>query len=159
MRHRSRPFRNVQQRTSRSGGRQRGLTLYEVILSLAILLPAMVVLTQGISTGSRAAVQARLQTDAILRCDSLLSEVIVGARPLTSVSQMSFDDGAEGWTWSMDVASSALHPDMLTIAVTVEHADMSGMTNASWSLTRTIRDPALFGAAIDASMDSTGVLP
>ena len=39
-----------------------GLTLYEVILSIAILLPALVVLGHSIDTGTRAALQAQRQS-------------------------------------------------------------------------------------------------
>jgi general secretion pathway protein I len=139
---------------------QRGITLYEVILALAILLPALVVITQGIATATRAAVTSRLRTEAIFRCDSIVSEVAAGARPIGGVSRSAAEDGAPGWWWSMELLGGP-HPDTLQVSVTVEHEDSTGAVNASWTLNRLIRDPQLFldAAAMAGSTsaaDSTG---
>lgn len=133
-----------------------GITLYEVMISLAILLPALVVITQGITIATRAAVTSRLRTEAIFRCDSIVSEVTAGARPIQSVSRSVAEDGAMGWYWSMELAGGP-HPDVLQVLVTVEHEDSTGAVNASWSLTRLIRDPQLFleAAAIAGSTEAT----
>ena len=124
-----------------------GLTLYEVILSLAILLPSLVVLGQMISQGTRAAVQSRLQTQAVLRCETVLSEVLAGIWPMQPAEGVAFEDAAPGWTWNLLVTAGP-HPDLLALQVTVEHADTLGTVNASYSLTRLVRDPQLY---IDAA--------
>lgn len=126
---------------------RRGLTLYEVILAVAIFLPALAALGQGISTGLRAGVQARLQTQAVLRCDSILSEVVAGVRPLQPVAGAAFDDAAVGWSWSLDVLAGP-HPHLFEVQVTAVHVDEGGLTNASYTVTRYVRDPQLF---IDAA--------
>ncbi|MCC7425135.1 MAG: hypothetical protein IT428_33110 [Planctomycetaceae bacterium] len=142
---------------TRRGASHRGITLYEVILALAILLPALVVITQGITTATRAAVTSRLRTEAIFRCDSIVSEVVSGARPIQGVSRSAAEDGAAGWWWSMELLGGP-HPDTLQISVTVEHEDSTGAVNASWTLNRLIRDPQLFldAAAMAGSTSAAG---
>ena len=63
----------------RRSSRRSGLTLYEVVLSLVILAGSMTALAELIGTGRRAAVQSKLRTQAVLLCQSKLSEVVSGA--------------------------------------------------------------------------------
>lgn len=117
-----------------------GLTLYEVLISLAIFLPALAVLGQAVSHGGRAAVQAQLQTEAILRCDSVMDEVVAGIQPLTPSSGNLFPDGAPNWTWSLEVLEGPL-PGLLEIQVIVSHTDSKEQVNSSSIRTRLMRDP------------------
>lgn len=130
--------------------RPRGVTLYEVLLALAIFLPAMVVLGECLSQGSRAALRSQLQTEAIIRCESVLAELIAGVRPLQAATGLPFEDGAPGWTWSAEILPGP-HPDLLLVEVTVEHLNMADEINASWSINRLVRDPQLF---LDAAAQS-----
>ncbi len=118
-----------------------GLTLLEVLISLAIFLGSLTALSQLIGIGSRAAVQAQLRTQAILKCQSKLSEVIAGAQPLESVTQASFED-EENWKWSLDVQPGA-YDNMLQLTVTVQYAGTGDIVTSSYRLTRQIRDPAM----------------
>src|SRR2546425_7335081 len=47
----------------------RGLTLLEVLLSLALFLGALAVISQLWYSGVRASVQSQLRTQAVLRCE------------------------------------------------------------------------------------------
>lgn len=128
-----------------------GLTLYEVLLAIAIFFPALAVLGQGIATGSRAGVQARLQSQAILRCESALAEVVSGASPMQSSTGMAFPDGAAGWSWDLEVLAGP-HLHLLELQVTANYLSESGMNTASYTLTRYVRDPQLYidAAALEA---------
>ncbi len=132
---------------------RRGLTLFEVVLSLGIFLGALAAVGQLISSGSRAAVQAQLRTQAILRCESKLAEVLAGVETIETVAEMPFDDQADGWTWSLDVAEGP-HADLLELEVTVAHTGQNRLGNVSYTLKRYVRDPQLFlDAAIDESLE------
>lgn len=133
----------------------RGVTLYEVMVSMAILLPALTVLGQAIVNGGRAAVQAQFQTEAVLRADSLMSELIAGAQPLSANSGSLFPDSAVGWTWSLEI-NDGPYPGLLELDVTVVHQDSSGRINATANLTRLLRDPQVIAdmAAQQAELEA-----
>lgn len=136
----------------RLGQSRRGLTLYEVILAVAIFFPALVVLGQGIATGSRAGIQARLQTQAVLRAESVLAEVLAGVWPMESAAGMAFDDAAPGWTWDLEVLAGP-HLHLLELQVTANYLSESGTTTTSCTLSRYVRDPQLYidAAALQAA--------
>lgn len=133
---------------------RRGLTLYEVLLALVILLGSTVVIGQIISTGSRAAVQAQLQSEAILRCQTKLSEVVAGIEPLQSVSGQPFQDAGPEWSWSLQFGTGP-HIDLLDLEVTVAHTDPATQQVVSQSLRRYLRDPQVF---LDATAAEDAVL-
>ena len=60
------------------------LSLFEVIVSLAILMGSIAAIGQLISSGVRASVQGRLQTQAIIRCESKMAEVVAGITSMRS---------------------------------------------------------------------------
>ena len=99
---------------------RRGLTLFEVVISLGILLGALAAVSQLISIGSRAAVQSQVRTQAILRCESKLSEILASAEMMQAVEDMPFEDQEPGWAWSLYVAEGP-HIDLLELEVTVTH--------------------------------------
>ena len=86
-----------------------GLTLLEIVLALAIFCGSMVALAQLASNGSRAAVHARLKTQATIRCEAVLNEVLAGIHPMQSTSGAQFPDNVK-WSWSMVVTPSS-HPE------------------------------------------------
>ncbi len=134
--------------------RRRGLTLLEVLLSLGLFLGALAALSQLWYGGVRAAVQARLSTQAILRCESKLNEVVAGAVPLTSTNDTAFDDDAS-WTWSLQVESGTHHADALSVIVTVKHPGQGGLSSNEYQLRRLIRDPLVWTAAQQATTEET----
>ena len=125
-----------------------GISLFEVLLALSIFLAAIVTLTQLSETGMRAAVQARLQTHAILRCESKLAEIATGVEPLEDASEQPFPDD-EKWTWSLESAAGP-HADLLLVTITVDYVGETDLASAGFSLSRLIRDPAVFAAAAEA---------
>lgn len=127
-----------------------GLTLYEVVLSLAILVGAMAVLSGLIATGSRAASQSRLRTEAMLLCQAKLAEVVAGVEPMTPVSGAPFVAAPAEWRWDLQVLPGP-HADLLELQVSVSHLAGDNSVDAQVSLVRLIRDPQLFEQAASAS--------
>jgi type II secretion system protein I len=127
-----------------------GFTLYEVILALGILLASVTVLSKLIATGSRAGTRAQLQTQAMLLCQSKLSEVVAGVEPLTAANNVPFDATAPGWTWSLLVAAGP-HEDLLQVQVSVRLPGENQSNRAEAALHRWIRNPQLFEEAAAAA--------
>ena len=119
-----------------------GLTLLEILLALAIFFGSLVVLSQMAWNGNRAAVQARLKTQAIIRCEAKLAEVLAGVETMQPKSRVPFPDNAS-WTWSLSISETA-YPDLLQLDVMVSHAGNSKLANVEFNLRRWMRDPALF---------------
>ena len=131
-----------------------GLTLYEVVLALAILLGALAVLGQIISTGTRAAVQARLETQALLYCQTKLSEVVAGIEPLQIVNGAAIEDAPsnENWTWSLEYAAGP-HADLIEFEVSVSHLNSANQMDVKRSLSRYMRNPQIYVKAADQAAE------
>ncbi|QDT37946.1 hypothetical protein [Stratiformator vulcanicus] len=98
-----------------------GLTLYEVVLALAIFIAALAAISQILNVGARSASVSRLRSEAIVRCDSKIAEVVAGVVPMQSVSSIPFEDDLEGrWTWSLELLAGP-HPGLQEAVVTVEY--------------------------------------
>ncbi len=132
---------------------RRGLTLLEVLLSLGLFLGALAALSQLWYGGVRASVQARLATQAILRCESKLNEVVAGAVPLQSTSDAPFEDDST-WTWSLQVQSGP-HLDVMLVVVNVSHPGQGGLSASSHQLSRLIRDPQVWTNAQQTTTTGT----
>jgi len=124
---------------------KRGFTLYEVVLALVIFSASMLALGQLISVGTRAAIQSRFQTRAVLLCESKLAEVIAGAETLDNVNGASFETEDETWSWDVSIGSSAF-PDVLLVQVTVNHIATNENSNVSYTLSRLVRDASVYAA-------------
>ncbi len=119
-----------------------GLTLLEIVLSLAIFFGALAILSQLSWNGARAGIQARLKTQAIIRCEAKLAEVLAGAETLSPKSRVPFPDNA-AWNYSVTIAETQF-PDLLQIDVTVSHSGGTKLANSDFTLRRWMRDPSLF---------------
>jgi len=134
--------------------RRSGMTLYEVVLSLAIFAGALAALGPLANTGSKAAVRARLETQAVLRSESKLAEVLAGIEPLQDVVGGTFEDEAVGWTWNLAV-NPGPRDDLLFLEVSAVHTTAGGSQDASHTIFRMFRDPG-FVADTGSDSDSTG---
>lgn len=107
---------------------------------------------QLLNTGQQAEVSARLQSEAVLRCDSKMAEIVAGIeKPVSSSDGTFLDDEIGSWKWSADVANGTA-TSLLKITVTVEHRPDGKNPNAAFTLTRYMRHPRLF---IDAALSAT----
>ncbi len=128
-----------------------GLSLYEVVLSIAIFLIAMVGISQLISIGSDSAVSAKLQTEAAMHCETKLNEVIAGAIDMETVSAQPLSEDDPTWLWSLTANTDEPVEGMVDLTVTVTHYNNQDKANASFTLRRLVRDPQVF---IDAAADA-----
>jgi hypothetical protein len=124
---------------------RRGLSLFEVIIALAIFMGAICAIGELVSNGVRGAVQARLQTQAVLRAETRLGEVVAGIAPLHGATSGTFTDDPS-WSWSV-VVTTGPHPGLYIVDVTATHASATHAGNQSYSLRRLVRDPQV---ALDA---------
>ncbi len=132
----------MRQRTKQFVIKKRGITLFEVVLALAIFLGAVAVIGQVLQNGSRAATQAQLSSDAVIRCERRMNEVLAGVLPLSSEQKAPFEDDPN-WQWSLNVVDSGI-PYLLETEMVVEHLDSGGRINNTFRLTRLMRDPQIY---------------
>jgi type II secretion system protein I len=118
-----------------------GLTLFEVLLALAIFMGAMVVLGQLLSTGVRGALRAKLETEAIFRAESKLGEITAGALPFEAVSSQEEVDSDE-WRYSVAIEQGP-SDQLFVVTVTSTHPGRTTSSDVSYSLSRLVRDPQL----------------
>lgn len=119
-----------------------GLTLFELLLALAIFLTSLAALAQLLASGSRAAAQSQLQTEAILRCESKLGELVSGITAIKPVSSQTFEDDPN-WAWRLTVTDGPW-PNLQLVELQVSHTGRSSLGNSSYTLRRYVRDPTLF---------------
>jgi uncharacterized membrane protein YgcG len=121
-----------------------GLSLFEVIIALAIFMASIAAIGQLVSSGVRAAVQARLQSQAVLRAETKMAEVVAGITSLHGASGTFSDD--TNWSWAA-ASTQSQHEGLYLVEVTVSHAGATTAAKQSFTLRRLIRDPQI---ALDA---------
>ena len=119
-----------------------GLTLLEIVLSLALFSIAAAALSQLAWNGSRATVQARLKTQATIRCEAKLNEILAGVEQMASKSNVPFPDDTH-WTWSQVVTPSS-HAELVQLDVTVSHRSKSRLASIDVTLRRWAREPVSY---------------
>ena len=95
-----------------------------------------------------------MQTQAVLRCESKLSELVAAFETLQATEETTFEDDPL-WNWSVEFLESP-HVDLLSIEVRVTHENsVTGDVNAEYAIQRLIRDPQLYldAAAEEAAAD------
>jgi general secretion pathway protein I len=122
----------------------RGITLYEVVIALAIFSGALVALFEALSTATRAAMQARMQSQAVLLAETKMAEIVAGVQPANSSGESSFTDpGLEGWSYAISV-SPASHTGLNQVQVTVTCRQAPSSVDASFTMARLLRDQQAF---------------
>jgi Tfp pilus assembly protein PilV len=135
-------------------GSPSGLSLFEVVIALAIFACSMAAIGHLISTGVRGAVRSRLESQAIMRSESKMAEVAAGIIPLQNASGTFPDDAA--WNWSMSV-SAGQYADLYVVEVTTTHPSTTTVGKMSYSLRRLVRDPQLEMLAYQKLLDNPPV--
>lgn len=128
----------LQQRLSRRYSRTRGgLTLLEVLVSLAILGGVVAAIGPLTSNALRAAVRAEGETEAAVRCQSQLDAILSGVLPMQATAPTVWPDDPR-WSWSVDlVPHSTPMLSLLTVIVQREDAERSGVRCVLQRLMRT----------------------
>ena len=86
--------------------RRSGLSLLEVLLSLAIFLLSLIALGQLVSFGSERARDVQYLSIASVKAQSKLNEVIAGSLPMNGTGETTFDDDTD-WSWSLTADADA----------------------------------------------------
>jgi Tfp pilus assembly protein PilV len=119
-----------------------GLSLLEVLLSLAIFLLSLVALGQLVSFGSDRARDVQYLSIASVKAQSKMNEVIAGAVSLTGVGETAFDDDQD-WSWSM-TADTDNPPSLFRVTVTVSRQRPDG-SKFEFKLNQLVLDPTQRG--------------
>ena len=126
------------QRTrNRSRSYREGITLLEIVLSLALIAIAMTLLAQLVSIGNHAAQYARDTSKAQLYCESVMAEVVAGLLPADAVALTPFEVDPN-WAYSIDVGTTTSET---LIAVRVTAQNVGTVRVASFSLTQWLPAP------------------
>lgn len=119
--------------------RRRGLSLLEVIVAIAILGGALVVISNLIYIGSKAASNVRWTSEAQILCDTKMAELSAGVIPLQS-NGLTLIQESPIWAYSVDIGSTNVN-GLLSATVTVQQADATGGTPMQFTLMRWLPDP------------------
>ena len=119
-----------------------GLTLLEVLVSTAILVASVTAIMHVLNIGHNLRLNAVLDAEAILRCESMMGELLAGIRPMESSAAETFEDDTK-WAWTANISDHG-STSLLQVEVVVEHTASGDLENSSWSLRRYVRDPMIF---------------
>ncbi len=148
---------------------ERGFTLLEVMLALAILVGAITVLGEFGRMGLRSAKTSRDLTCAELLCESVMDEISAGILTPDPVQGASVEDPVQGtpvgdtetddvapWIYSID--SETIDEDgLLAVTVTVAQDLPAAQRPVSFSMVRWMIDPSLeLAGAAAASGSASG---
>lgn len=126
-----------------------GVSLIEVVISVAIFLASLTAIMSLLDTGSQARLSVQLDAEAALRAESLMGEYLSGMRDMVATSEQPFENDADsGWTFTTTVEPSD-GESLLKLTVVVVHTANGSEVNSSFRLMRLCRDPQLF---LDAAM-------
>ena len=123
-------------RAKRRRERRRGLSLLEVILSIAILGTSMAIIGQVFFAGYRSAVKARDLSDATILCDSVMAELAAGSIDFQSTSAATIPN-IPGWEYSVETVES----DVSGLLLTTVAVSRTGSSAVSMSIVRMLPDP------------------
>lgn len=136
----------MRHRTEQFEFRRQGITLFEVVLALAIFLGATAVIGQILQNGGRAATRAQQTSEAAMRCERRMNELLAGVLPLTAAQKVPFEDNSN-WIWSVNIVDTSVIA-LLEAEVVVEYVNNRGMTETTFRLNRLLRDPQIYEDAL-----------
>lgn len=133
-----------------------GLSLLEVIISVSIFLGSLTAILHLLSVGQQSEMMTRLQTEAVMRCEAKMAEVVSGVQELGAITDESFDESqateadtlSGEWTWSLESADTGT-TGLLQITLTTKYSTGGDAPAAMFTLVRYMRDPQIF---LDAAM-------
>lgn len=104
--------------------RHRGVTLFEVLIALAIFVGSFAAIGHLMSMGLRASQHTRWQSQAVIRCETLASELLLGRELKVGSSAGQFPDNLQ-WKWRTNIQKQG---HLLHVKVTTFHASGSQHT-------------------------------
>jgi type II secretion system protein I len=128
---------------------RRGLSLLEVVVSMAILLFSIVGLTHLINMGTDRALDVQQQSTGTMLAQRKLAEVMVGATPMGSTGFTSFEDeGMDEWQWKLDATQNSVN-GLWNVQVTVKLETSGGRPGMEIEIGQMVLDPTLRGSSLD----------
>ncbi len=121
--------------------RREGVSLLEMILSIAILAGAVAILGELVRIGTRAGSGARDLTEAQLICESIVSEIVCGAAEPESISRAEIPTD-EDWLYTIWLGATEAE-GLVELRVTVEQNLPVRKRPRKFTLVRWIADPGL----------------
>lgn len=125
-------------------GERRGLTLFEVVIALAIFLIALVPIWHLVSMGGERALDVQQQAQASMLCQAKLDGVKCGADPLNGSGTV--DIGNLTWTYAIDSTPTEV-TNLYQVRVSVKY-DRGDGSSIEAVLNQLILDPAFRGSTI-----------
>jgi hypothetical protein len=132
--------------------RRPGLSLLEVILSLAILIMALSAIGLLLDLGSEHARKVRLNNTAVRLAQSKLAEVEAGIVSFDTTGPEAFTDSDAGWTWTMTAESQGANLYLVTVTVSRD----SGGKPFNFRVAQMMLDPSVRGSAAKQSRPTSG---
>lgn len=120
---------------------RRGLSLMEVMLSIAILGAALATIGELVRVGALTAANSRDQTKAQLIAETKISEIASGLYPMSAVTQTQYEFDPE---WLFSVQITQIDQEGLTaVTVLVEQNAPPAQRPTQYALTRWVREADL----------------
>jgi len=128
---------------------RQGFSLLEIVLALAILAGSLAALGEVMRLSDQNAEKARDETQAELLANSVMSEIISGARTLDNVNNATFDMSAEPpWNYSIEVTQTE-YSELVSVHICVIQQLASELQPARCDLVRWF--PATSSTSTDTS--------
>lgn len=132
--------------------RRAGFTLLEVILSLAILVGSLAVISKIVDIAARNALYAEYHSRAIELAEARIEDVLSGSVPLTVTGVQVCEEDPD-WQWELQVADAAL-PGLKLIYVRVSPAPGGALADlrepVDCELVRYMLDPEYLASVEEA---------
>lgn len=120
---------------------KRGFSLLEVILALAILAGALAALGEVMRLGDQNAAAAADESRAAMLAESVISEMLVGARPVASVNGAALPlDEDPPWIASIEVVATD-YQELVAVRVTIAQQLPAEQDPAQCALVRWMPNP------------------
>lgn len=132
-------------------GRPAGLTLFEVVIALAIFLLALVPVWRLVSMGGEYALEVAQRAQASLLCQNKLDSVKCGAEGLNGSGTV--DIGNLTWNYTIESSPSDV-PSLYTVKITAKIDRPDGRTIEA-SLVQLVLDPAERGSTVASTSSSS----
>jgi type II secretory pathway pseudopilin PulG len=139
-------------RRTRTPRNRPGLTLLEVIISLAIFLFSLVAIGHLMTMGTQRASDAKALSRATQLCQGKLSEVIAGVLPLSSQGETAFDEEPD-YVWSVECQQDSI-ANLWDVQVKVTRANKDAGNNIEVVLQQMVLDPTVRGSASDVTVST-----
>jgi len=127
-----------------------GFSLLEIVLALAILAGALAALGEVMRSASQSAALASDETQAQLLAESVMAELLAGARPTTAVNGAAFDLAIDPpWVYSIAIEPTPFQ-ELIAVRVSVAQQLAPEMQPARCDLVRWLLSPDFITAQATA---------